>query len=231
MGQPINLTFASGIFANYCFTSYQQLAVDLVNGIAGEVAGSASFFNFGNTTPAPDDRDKPWLRTNADGTPDKVYTFVNGAWVALHPMAVGSRILYGGSEASITTFDGGEAGAITATTGPMWQKVSAADAKFLIGPGTLPSGTVIAVGGTGGEEEVELEEENIPLHEIQGYALADGANLTPNALISDDDRVTTPTTADSFGGDTNGATTPHNNMPPFIAMFVIERTARSHYRI
>ncbi len=233
MGEPINLTFESAIFANYCFTSFQQLAVDLVDGIAGETEGDSSFFNFGNTTPAPDDRDKPWIRTNADGTPDKIYVFVNGAWTAKHPLPTSARILYGGTEGSIDTFDGGEAGTITATTGPMWQKVSAADAKFLMGPGTLPSTTVVAVGSTGGEEKVTLLEENLPVDEIQGYTIQEGANLASSQIIADDDRNSTALAdpVHSFGGDATGATVAHNNLPPYVAMFVIERTARSHYRI
>lgn len=227
----IDLTFASGIFANYCFTSYQELAVDLVNGISAEIAGEAALWNIGTATPGPDDRDKPWFRFNADGTPDKIYSYVNGAWISRHPLVSPAVIMFTGSEADITTYDGGEAGAITATTGPMWEKLSSMDARFPIGPGTLPSGDVIAVGDQGGEEEVELEEENIPLHEIQGYALATGANLGTNAAISDDDRVTNPTTLDSFGGDEDGATVAHNNIPPYTGIFFIRRTARTHYRI
>lgn len=230
MGQPIELTFASGIFAGYCFVSFEKLALDIVSGIAGEVSGSASFINYGNTTPPPDDRTKPWFRTNADGTPDDTYTFVNGAWVAKHHLLPGAVILYRGSEASIETYDGGEAGAITATTGPMWQKLSTMDGRFPLGPGTL-NGVAVAVGTQGGAATVTLVEENLPVHDIQGYAVDEGANLSSNALISDDDRTTNANTADSFGGETDGSTRPTVIIPPYTAIFFIERTARTHKRL
>lgn len=229
----INFTF-SGFDSNYCFTTWNQFGVDLIQRLAGETDGDATFFNDGDTTPAPDNRVYPWTpQSYSGGTPPAfMYHYVSGAWIMPHPMPEGAVIMYTGSEASIDTFDGGEAGTITDTTGPMWEKLDTMDARFPIGPGTLPSGDVIAVGDTGGAEEVTLEEENIPLHELQAYSLNDGANLNSVGLIADDDRNATanPDPIDSFGGDEDGATVAHNNMPPYTGIFFIKRTARKYYR-
>lgn len=227
----INFTLSS-FPTGYCFTTPNQFAVDLVARLAGEVAGDASFFNYGSSTPAPDFQDRPWIKLDASGNIDKIYSFSNGAWVARHPIAPGIVVQYEGSEASITTFDGGEVGAITATTGPMWEKVTDVNARFVIGPGTLPSGAIINVGDTGGLEEVELEEENIPIHVMNGYTFNTGANLASVGIIADDDRNNTPLEIDRFGGDpVTDLTVPHSNMPPYVAKFSIRRTARTHYRI
>lgn len=227
----INFTL-SPFPVGYCFTTPNQFAVDLITRLAGEVAGEGAFFNYGPNTPAPDDQDKPWLRLDANGNIDKIYSFSNGAWVARHPVAPGIVVMYEGSEVSITTLDGGESGAITATTGPMWEKVSTMDARFPIGPGTLASGSVVNIGDTGGLEEVELLEANIPIHVMNGYTVDTGANLATRGILSDDDRNTAAHEIDRFGGDpVTDATVPHSNMPPYKAIFFIRRTARTHYRI
>lgn len=227
----INFTL-SPFPVGYCFTTPNQFAVDLITRLSGELAGDASFFNYGPNTPAPDDQDKPWIRLDSNGNIDKIYSFSNGAWVARHPVAPGIVVMYEGSEASITTLDGGESGAITATTGPMWEKVSTMDARFPIGPGTLASGTIVNVGDTGGEEKVELLEANIPIHVMNGYIVDTGANLATRGILSDDDRSTTAHEIDRFGGDpVTDATVAHNNLPPYKAIFFIRRTARTHYRL
>lgn len=232
----INFTISS-FPVGYCFTTPNQFAVDLVTRLAGEVAGDANFFNDGDTTPAPDDQDRPWLPHNYSGNnpPAFVYQFVDGAWRMPNPNPTGAVMMYQGTEASIETFDGGEAGAITATTGPMWQKVSAMDAKIPIGPGTLgtaPNTRTIAIGGTLGEDKVTLIEENIPIDEIIAYSEAAGANLATVGLIADDDRNSSPNPdpIHSFGGDINGATVAHENMPPVYGIWFIVRTARKFYR-
>lgn len=234
MGLPINFTF-SGLDDNYCYpASPHQLGVDLTQRLAGETDGDSTFFNDGDATPSPDNRIYPWTPQSFSGSnpPAFIYHYVNGAWIMPNPTPTGIVAMYMGLEADIPTLDGGEAGAITDTTGPMWEKVSAMDAKIPIGPGTLASGRVIAVNGTLGEEKVTLIEENIPLHEMSAYALDDGANLSPVGLIADDDRTSSPNAGsiDSFGGDINGATVAHENLPPVIGIWFIRRTARKFYR-
>lgn len=203
----------------------------------GGNTGDASFFNDGDTTPTPDNQAFPWTPTSFSGSnpPAFIYHFVDGAWIMPNPMPTGAVIMFRGLEADIDTFDGGEIGAITATTGPMWAKVSALDARIPIGPGTLgtaPTTRTIAVGGTLGEDKVTLIEENIPLDEISAYSLADGANLTTVGLIADDDRNSSPNPdpIHSSGGDSTGATVAHENMPPVYGIWFIERTARKFYR-
>lgn len=233
MGQPVDIT-TSSIPNDFCFTTWPAFWTFGVSLLSAELQGDTNTFNAGDTTPAPNNRDKPWLPPSAASAnpPAFVYNFDNGYWLLPHPIPAGIVVMYEGSEASIETFDGGEAGAITETTGPMWQKVSALNAKIPIGPGTLPSTRVITQGGTLGSEKVELLEANIPLHELQGYALNDGANLSESRLIADDDRNANalPNPIDSFGGDADGATVAHENMPPVYGIFFIKKTARKFYR-
>lgn len=225
---PVIITTAAPP-ADYCPSSFAEGWTFGASLLIGSLSGENNTYVVSATTPAVADQDKVWVRIDSAGRLLRIYKFSGGAWVSPHPAFAGMVVMWEGNPGDIPTLDGGEAGTVTSTTGPMWERVTEMDARFPIGPGTLPSTLALNVGDTGGEEEVELEEENLPLHEIEGYALEEGAGRS-NRLISDDDRVNTATTADSFGGDADGNTVPHNNMPPYRVINFIRKTARGWYR-
>lgn len=250
MPEDATITFRMGAFPEgTCFGSEQERANNIAANLIGTLPGTFSTFNYGNSTPAAADRDKPWIRTNVDGSMDKVYTFYNGAWTALHPMAPGSVIMYEGAEAAIPTFDGGEAGAATATTGQMWEKVSQLDAKLPCGPGSFASGRTLAVTGTTGVEKHTLTESEIPAlthkHASPWIASTGASDATDfrfgnstetvvgSGRVVDDsannhsDRVL-PLTGAATGG---GGGQSHENLPPVYGIFFLRRTARLYYRI
>lgn len=231
MSAPIIITTAS-VPEGYCPTSLRDAWSFLVSLLTATLQGTINLFNVGNTTPLPDDEDKPWLPDAFSGSnpPAFAYQFKGGDWIMPHPIPSGAIMLYSGSPGSIATFDGGEAGTVTETTGPMWEIDTDMAGKFPLGPGTLESGFVVAVGDTGGTEKVALVEDNIPLFEISPtYALEDGANRSSVGLIADDDRQATPTpnAVLEFGKDPPDA---HSNMPPWKARYFIRRTNRKYYR-
>lgn len=231
MGQPVTIS-TSDIPASYCPESFAAAWAFGVAHLSAELAGNNFSYNYGPTTPAPDDQGKPWFRTDATtGLPDKWYVFVGGSWVSLHPMPIGAVVMYEGSLASIETYDGGEAGTVTATTGPMWERVTQLDARFPMGPGTLPSGTAVAVTNTGGEEKHALTEEELPnieIHTRQRTDLVDGGGSAASLVHA---TFGAQVTVDEFGGDASGNTVAHNNLPPYYGIFFIRRTARLYYRI
>lgn len=234
MGQPVTVSTAS-VPTDYCYRGPQLDWPFFVSLLMAELAGANYTFNFGPTTPAPDDQDKPWFRTNVDGTPDRLYVYSGGSWVAKHAIPAGAVWLYEGAEGSIPTFDGGEAGVVTATTGPMWEKVSQLDGRFPIGPGTVGS-TTIGVGDTGGTHEHTLLTENIPAHTHtipEGANYVGSGNLIPPRIIIDDDYGTTKTNllTGSYGGQADGTTKVVSHLNPYRGIFFIRKTARTHYRI
>lgn len=195
----------------------------------------ASFYNYGNTTPAPAMRIWSWRRLNSDGTPDRWYDFAGGQWLSPHALPPGAVMMYGGSLASIDTFDGGEAGAVSTTTGPFWERLTDMDAKFPIGPGTLPSTTVLAIDDTGGEEKHSLTIPEFPphTHPVEGSGFLDGATPSARKIIIDDEHnssANNSVTESTGGSGTPAAAVPHNTMPPFRVIWFIRRTARLHYR-
>lgn len=214
----------------FCFRSIQQDWPTLV-ALLRVPLGDFSGVNVGNTPPAAADRDKPWWRSNADGTPDDWYGFANGSWLAKAKLpAPGVITMWAGAEPDIVTLDGGEAGAISATTGAFWEKFSAMDAKFPFGPGTYGA-TTVAVGQTGGAHEVTLDSDQMPPHDHGLLNLRVVHETVPaGTLEAASGNGYSTKVFQSEGGRPNGTTKAHDNMPPFYGIYFIRRTARLYHR-
>ena len=182
----------------------------------------------------PSDLTKKWART-VSGVYDRDYIYSSGVWLAKHPDAerIGKTEFApaGFAAADVDTWDGGEAGAVTAFSGPMWEIDTDFAAMFPIGPGTLPSGIVLAEGNTGGEEKHPLTIGEIPPHHhvvLANLAETEGGTgvlrLRSNSTESESDSVT------ASAGGTGGAVEPHQNMPPYRVRYLLRKTARTHYR-
>lgn len=191
--------------------------------------------NKGSTEPAPADRAWSWRRMNADGTPDRWYDYANGQWISPHPIPPGFIWLWYGAEVDIPTLDDGEAGAVSDTSGPFWERFTELDAKFPIGPGTLPSTLVLAKGDDGGEEDHELALPEITphTHGVEGSGFDDGATPSARKIIIDDEHnanANNSVTESAGGTGTPAAVVGHNTMPPYRVVWFLRRTARLFYR-
>ncbi len=199
--------------------------------------------NYGNVTPVPEKRGLPWFRLNSDGSPDYWYAFNNGLWINRHPTPTGTIILYRGDPGAIATFDGGNANPVSATDGPFWQRVTECDGKFPFGAGTFASGTVVAVKDTGGSETIALTLPQTPVHNhliansdeklSGGSALSASnslvsklSNLDSGYALQGDQTAAAAGLTSNTGGATDGSTTGHNNIPPYYAVLLLERTGR-----
>lgn len=234
MPQDAPISFTVGeLEEGYCFTSWQTTLEDFFAAVSGYLPGAYNTFNYGSQTPSSDDRGKPWFRLNSDGSPDRWYVFFDGMWVSPHPIEPEDDEvrIWSGSEADISLKDGGNTNAVTLTDGPFWRRANAYNARTVVGVGTLPdSGTVIAVNDTGGEDEVELDTTELPSHTHQAKhsgAEADGnvANPTGGLLGS------AAGTDYTFTSEATGGGLGHNNMPPWIGVYFIVRTARQYYAL
>ena len=123
-------------------------------------------------------------------------------------------------------------------SGGTWERI---EDRFL-----LASGTTYTAGGTGGEAEHTLSESEIPAHThgskslsgyVQGVLLDDGATITRSGIVT-----VSVSRARSWNGTTGtacyrvavdashahnsvGGDQPHNNMPPYLAVYIWKRTA------
>lgn len=240
--------------SSYCFTTFKQLGRDLFKGEQYTFQSSVgnSFYNFGATVPTVENQLFPWFRTGS--SQDGWYYYSGGSWIMAHPVPPLSeeRRFWVGTEAGAWAYDGGDGvdpavTTPTSVTGAMWEVDHLFDAKFPIGPGTLPGyqatpiPTVIPVATNGGTEGLALTitKPMLPAHSHPIGTEAAGADETQPA---EDGQL-------RVGGGTlhwelnNGAHVGHTrevgsgqvidipNLPPYRAAYIIARTSREFYTV
>lgn len=236
---------------NYCPTSWQELANDLVGGtqLTFLIQQGNYLYNYGSSTPSPENRIYPWLNTT-DGL---WYNFQFGLWTSPHPITAGSdfRLIWVGSSGDLDTADGGTAGAVTATTGPFWSLDASFDGRALIGAGTIPgtspartltvNGTSDSSGDAGSwvreitrallpNERLKLfanTQVGEPLTDIDADGIAaryaDVDSEKQSYRISKASAYTDPTVGNT---DALGQGQSFVQAPPFIGIYLAKRTAR-----
>lgn len=222
MATQITLAFQN-LPADYCFTTPQQLALDISSRLTGTLAGSASLYTVGKDLPSTDNEDRPWLKLNSDGSPNRLYYYWQGQWTSEHPIPPSSAVrqLWTSTTGALSTYDGGDANPISVTSGPMWEVDTDFAALFPIGVGTTANNTVIGVGDTGGEDEHVLTIEELAAH-IHSEAIGTG-NEGRRVIGSGNDLT------DEGDTGTTGEDQPHNNLPPYRGVYFIKRTQRQFY--
>lgn len=227
---PQVIIASTSLPTGFCPGSEQERLNEYARRLTGSLPGSYSTIVYQNAKPAVSDQDKLWVRINADGTLDRMYTFANGIWRSPHQIPPGFCMLYDGDITSIAGFDGGSVGTVTATTGPFWEEITAARGRFPVHPDpnkTLLT-TAISVKGTGGEENHALIPGELPdhNHDIRG---ADTAILAgtgaANIFLGRNASITSVVQTTSSGGNNKV----HNNMPPYYGAYLLRRTARLYY--
>lgn len=215
----------------YCPANWQQAMNDAFNLASGQMPAGGNGIWYGDTPPTDPVAFPVWVRTAA-GVPvfPSMWYLQNGIWVARHPIPAlsGDRKFWVNTEASLWSNEGGDGtgNPATITTGPMWIADPAMADRFALGAGTLPSGTVITNGTTGGEENHVLTIPEIPIHthdftvEAHNTDAAGSGVLTGGQNSGFLDGTFTGTTTAVGGG------LPHNNMPPYYGGFWAMRTAR-----
>lgn len=221
---------AEGVPAGLCYTTMTADIPVIASYLRALFTGGE--INTGSSTPAAENRGKPWYRTNADGTDDGWWTFYSGFWIQKYPLPTGSVIMYEGALADIPTFDGGEAGAITNITGAFWVEVTEMQARSPIHPGTLPSGTIINVGDNIGEEKHQLTIAELPAHTHQ-FDTTDSAQVLTKVASNRVGSINQTGSLDyAFANppQNTGSDTAHNTIQPSRGIFFIRRTARLYRR-
>lgn len=216
-----------------CYETEQIRYNAYIEATTGALPGEYGTINKGSTAPNADDRMNPWVRTNPDGSPDGTYIYFDGSWKRKHPLDPGLIMMWAGAIGDIDAIDGGAAGTATLISGPFWEVVTAMAARFPVGVGSFPSGTAVAVTGTGGEEKHVLVTAELP--EVLGTIkspynaiLMEEPSEGNFALNSDNNNISKVSLNDAIkGGDNTG----HNTLPPYFGIFFVRRTVRIYYSI
>ncbi len=247
MSENAQIVFVAGTLPEgTCYETDQQRLNGFAANLSGSLPGNFATFNYGNTTPSADNRDKPWERINDDGSPSYpgLWEFFDGAWRQRHPLPPGVIVMWDGAPAAIDTLDGGVAGVATIYTGPFWEIVTAMAARMPIGVGNLPSGTALAATNTGGEENHVLIVNELPKHSHMMFdpsTLSASRTLDSTNAVAERGSFDSPPSYNMTRQDDAGATKPtvgptsqagndqgHNNLPPYYTVSFIRRTIRAY---
>jgi len=222
---------------SYCPLNYQNLANDIIGGtqaVFNSTIGN-SFFNFGPTFPAINNRIYPWLDENGQW-----WIYDQGVWLYKNPVAANGydRRIFVGTTTDLLSYDGGDgtSGTPTNYTGAMWEVDTNFQARFPVGAGTFAASGVVTVGGTttstavAGEDQHALVVGEIPSHTHQ--ILDQYLNLCQRG--SADTSAFSPTnrsagTSNLYPTTSSGGGAAHNILPPFYGVYFIKRTARVYY--
>jgi hypothetical protein len=237
-----------------CYDSYNEMAQAFASIYSVVIPDSQSSIVVSSTKPTSDkEGNSLWQRLDALGRPEHIYWFAAGAWLSLHPFQPGF-IVMSLTLPDFTTYDGGDANAISPISGPMWQLANTAldgsgtqilggtlTSQMPLGVGTLASGAAVTSGLIGGEEKHILTGQEMPPH---GHAptlggggnflvAGSGTNPTPSGAGGTTGFVSVDAVA---GGDPATGTPPtkalaHNTLPPFCGVYFLMRTLRQFYSV
>lgn len=220
--QNVTIT-TQGLPIGFCAVTPDQWST-MVASLTASVSGNFRNFNYGPTEPQI--KTDPWFRTfPADGTPDKLYFFINGVWISPHPVAEGVTILYTDSAnpINIDQFDGGETGGVTPTSGPMWERLTEFNARVPMGIGPLPGGGSVVINVNGGNEEHTLTIAQLPAHThtyTKTFAGGDANDGGGNGVHFQDDVTGLTGSGQAF-----------SLLPPYRGTVFLRKSARRYYRL
>lgn len=225
---------AGSFVASYHPATWQQLANDIMN--LGHAVWPADMnnFNVGNSTPTPENRDKPWIYNDPATNVSRLYAWSNtySLWLAEYSPAYAAQgvgMIWFGTAAALLTYDEGVNEAVDAVHGPFWEVVTELDAKVPIGVGTLPAGVVIGVGTTGGSDKHTILSTELPasgvITKVKRRTDLDSHAPGENSSAFTDVGSSVGTEWDLVS-ENMGIATPMNIMNPYFGLYFIRRTAR-----
>ncbi len=231
----------------------QQYNFDIVSLIQASLNQNFPGVYVGPTSDPPpaDQRDRAWINTDNQ----KIYQYLNGAWRTKYKFINSTTsflgLIWTGTLANLETFDGGSAGAVSDTTGPLWVAIAAFAGRVPISnplATTTAPGQIVDSLGNGGEYKhvlTDLEGANaqhvhpfgvsnpssddaffrkVAVSATAGYTGYYITGSGPNTIgaQSTADLVTLPSGLDGAGVTSVG----HNTMQPYRTCYFIERTSR-----
>jgi hypothetical protein len=146
-----------------CYANEQDRLLAFAENMEAILAGGLAYYNYGSDTPSVENQGFPWFRTT-----DGRWYFFSGSWKSPVNYSTYERRLFVGSTTDLLTYDGGAAGTVTATTGPMWEVDTDFAGRSPMAPGDIPSANpakTLAVGENYGEGAHTMTEEELAPHD------------------------------------------------------------------
>jgi len=163
----------------FCPSTWQELINEGVGKAIAKFEGSGftAIIN-SESVPNPVDQDKLWYRPSTASR--GMYRWFGGAWIIAHPEPAGgnARRLWTGTTTELQTYDGGDAGAPGANSGPMWEVDTAYNDRIPVG---ALLGGIADIEVNAGASNITLVDANLPLTSLKMFQ--SGANVSPGVQI------------------------------------------------
>lgn len=236
---------------SFCFTTWPNF-LNTLTPLLKAVQDGQTFFNFGDSVPAPEKQAYPWLRT----TDGRWYVY-SGAWLSPVNYDANDRRLYVGSLTDLLTYDGGSNATPSDRSGPMWVEDTDFRGRMPMGPGDIPDATpstttvhtLTVEEQYGGGAHTLTDAEGATGQHIHAFGKylngAAGYNYPGNQTVPtytgavvqgiSGSTVNSDTTANLYtlpAGQTAGGVTPTamNIVPPVVGCYIIKPSGRL-YRV
>lgn len=199
--------------------------------------GGLAFYNYGDTKPDVTLQGYPWFRTT-----DGRWYYFSGVWKSPMNRSSFERRLFVGTLTDLLTYDGGDNGAPSATSGPAWEESTEFRGRSPMGPGAIPTSQpakTLNVGEDYGEgAHVLLATEFPSTLTLKANLPGNRTNLEGGApqwlapIGSAGALLTTPTTEDAtFPFQNDGGDVAHQTTHPVHGCYVIKPTNRQFYTV
>lgn len=106
MSLPVIFQFATPD-PDVCPTTFTEQVAALNELAEGEITTDLKTYVYGSDTPAVEDQDKVWERTDANGRPIGRYVYYDGNWRREYPVGIGTIVMYNGDPGEDFPEDGG----------------------------------------------------------------------------------------------------------------------------
>lgn len=142
---PLSLPVRNGsLLPGICFRT-EQARLNAFNSVSYvEIPSGFAGVLVQPSTPTVEQQSYLWVQTDSFNNPIRQFLFSSqyGGWVWRHYWDADDprMVLYTGPLGDIALLDGGDAGAITATTGSFWEISNEFTDRIPVGAGTLPDG-------------------------------------------------------------------------------------------
>lgn len=210
-----------------CYPSNPQDLLNLFSANQNAVLNGTAFYNFGDTKPDPSLNAYPWFRTI-----DSRWYYFSGDWISSSNLNANERRIFVGTPTDLITYDGGDNGAPSDRSGPMWVIDNAFDGRSPMGIGAIASSTpaktlgLLESYGEGNHQLIQAElpdcafETNqtfmpVTLDINEGQEFASGGSGARRQLV-----VTS-----------GGSDTPHQTVHPVYGVQIIMPSGRLYYRV
>lgn len=149
----------------FCPTSEQQRLNGYSAVTHAVLEAGMVFYNYGPDKPSVANQAYPWFRTT-----DGRWYYFSGVWKSPVNYSLFERRIFTGSTTDLETYDGGDGGLASPTSGPMWEVDTVYNGRILMGSGAIPTSSpakVLAVGEDYGAGSQTLTTAQLPAHSHQ----------------------------------------------------------------